>query len=107
MKKRQRKKRNILRGKILLGLGAMTFIMYGFLITTTTVDTAQAKKVDAHIQSLETEIAELEYRYYQSVEGVKYDHIFEQGYLEPETIAFVESSETTSLVSREYNRNSL
>lgn len=83
--------------KVLVGGICMSFVLYGFGITGTTLSIADAKTNNKEIVDLQTEIAELEIEYFERVNSLSMDEAFNLGMEEEDDILYARIDEVKSV----------
>lgn len=76
---------------------AVSFILYGFAITATTISIANADSHNKDINELQTEIAELEIEYFEIINTLSMDQAQAQGFSELSELHYAVIDETRSV----------
>ncbi|MFT6361459.1 MAG: hypothetical protein ACJAV6_000191 [Candidatus Paceibacteria bacterium] len=84
----------------LLGI-VVSFLLYGFGITSTTLSVADAETHNHEINELQTEIAELEISYFEIINTLSEDEALLYGFNQVENVKYAHIDQTKSVA---YNR---
>lgn len=88
------------RRHMFLGLIAgivVSFVLYGFAITSTTLSIANADSHNNTVNDLQTEIAELEIEYFEIINTMSMEEAVTEGFNEISNIQFARIDESSSL----------
>ena len=88
------------RRKLFIGIVGgiiVSFLLYGFAITSTTLAIAEAKTDNNEIQELQTRIAELEVEYFEIINTLSLEEAQENGLSEISNLHYARVNETKAV----------
>lgn len=82
---------------VIVGGIVVSFLLYGFAITTTTLAIAEANSDNNEIQSLQTDIAELEVEYFEIINTLSLEEAQKIGFTELSNMHYARADETKAV----------